>query len=145
MTAIRNSTIQKMKFQHVTNFTTDYCASNDRFGFIFTHFLKHFYKGGLGLRQICDWCRLLASPPNPLSNGRGGGADAQMDVEKLEGRLRRAGLMSEWKAFGTFAVECLGMPSEAMPFYSLQAKWKRKAKRILTFVMMSGNFGHNRD
>ena len=27
--------------------------------FIFTHFLKHFYKGGIGLRQICDWCRLL--------------------------------------------------------------------------------------
>ena len=27
--------------------------------FIFTHFLKHFNKGGLGLRQVCDWCRLM--------------------------------------------------------------------------------------
>ena len=26
---------------------------------VFTHFLKHFYKGGQDLRQICDWCRLL--------------------------------------------------------------------------------------
>jgi len=34
MTAIRKSTIQKTKFQHVTSSTTDYCASNDRFGFI---------------------------------------------------------------------------------------------------------------
>jgi len=32
MTAIRKSTIQKTKFQHVTSSTTDYCASNDRFG-----------------------------------------------------------------------------------------------------------------
>lgn len=27
--------------------------------FVFTHFIKHFYTGGLGLRQICDWCRLM--------------------------------------------------------------------------------------
>ena len=26
---------------------------------IFTHFLNHFYRGGVGLRQVCDWCRLL--------------------------------------------------------------------------------------
>lgn len=27
--------------------------------YIFVHFLGHFYKGGVGLRQICDWCRLI--------------------------------------------------------------------------------------
>ena len=27
--------------------------------FVFTHFIKHFYKEGMNLRQICDWCRLL--------------------------------------------------------------------------------------
>lgn len=27
--------------------------------FVFTHFLNHFYKEGVGVRQICDWCRLL--------------------------------------------------------------------------------------
>lgn len=100
---------------------------------IFTHFLKHFYKGGLGLRQICDWCRLLWTYRDTL------------DARKLEEWLNRAGLMSEWKAFGVFAVEYLGMSSEAMPFYSSQAMWRRKAKRILKFVIMSGNFGQNRD
>lgn len=34
-------------------------APNEDVILVFTHFLKHFYKGGLGLRQICDWCRLL--------------------------------------------------------------------------------------
>lgn len=100
---------------------------------IFTHFLKHFYKGGLGIRQICDWCRLLWTYRDTL------------DTRKLEEWLNRAGLMSEWKAFGAFAVERLGMSAESMPFYSSQAKWTRKAKRILKFVIMSGNFGQNRD
>ena len=107
-------------------------ANSDVF-FIFTHFLKHFYRGGLGLRQICDWCRLLWTYRSKL------------DSRLLESRIRQMGLMSEWRAFGAFAVEYLGMPSEAMPFYSPEVKWKKKASRISDFVMEVGNMGHNRD
>ena len=32
-----------------------------------------------------------------------------------------------------------------MPFYSASAQWRRKADRILSFILESGNFGHNRD
>ena len=115
----------------------------------FCHFLKHFYKGGLGLRQICDWCRLLWT------------YRSELDVKVLEARVKEMGLMSEWKAFGAFAVEYLGMPIEAMPLFlkfrdeSVECrgrlkvlelnKYKKKADRILDFVMMAGNFGHNRD
>lgn len=107
-------------------------AENDAF-YIFTHFLQHFYKGGVGLKQICDWTRLLWTYRESL------------DLELLESRIKRAGLMTEWKAFGAFAVEYLGMPVEAMPFYSPKKKWKRKAERICSFVMEVGNMGHNRD
>lgn len=107
-------------------------ADNDVI-FIFTHFLKHFYKGGLGLRQICDWCRLLWTYRD------------EIDGRLLKEWLRKAGLTSEWKAFGAFAVEYLGMPVEAMPLYEGGSRWKRKARRIKDFVLMSGNFGHNRD
>ena len=55
------------------------------------------------------------------------------------------GAVTEWKAFAALAVEYLGMPVEAMPFYSASAKWKRKASKILTFIIETGNFGHNRD
>ena len=72
--------------------------------YVFTHFLNHFYKEGLGLRQICDWCRLLFCYREKL------------DLRLLELRIRKMGLMSEWKAFGAFAVEYLGMPKEAMLF-----------------------------
>lgn len=101
--------------------------------YVFTHILQHFFKEGLGLRQICDWCRLLWTYKDTLNH------------KLLESRLRKMGLMTEWKAFGAFAVDYLGMPVEAMPFYSQSKKWSRKAKRICKFVMEVGNMGHNRD
>ena len=101
--------------------------------YVFTHILQHFYKGGIGLRQICDWCRLLWT------------YSAVLNLAKLEGRLRRAGLMSEWLAFGAFAVNVLEMDAMMVPFYSNANKWKKKASRIRNFVLMAGNFGHNRD
>ena len=55
------------------------------------------------------------------------------------------GLMNVWKGFAAFAVEYLGMPLEAMPFYSSDAKWKRKADGICSFILEVGNFGHNRN
>lgn len=43
-----------------------------------------------------------------------------------------------------YAVEYLGMPEEAMPFYADDEKWKRKAKRIHLFILKTGNMGRNR-
>lgn len=101
--------------------------------YVFTHMLQHFFKEGLGLRQVCDWCRLLWTNKNSLNLGL------------LESRIRKLGLISEWEAFGAFAVDYLGMPSEAMPFYSDDDKWKKKADKICAFILEVGNMGHNRD
>ena len=100
---------------------------------IFTHFLNHFYKGGVGIRQICDWCRLLWTYKDSIKR------------DLLQKRLKEAGLMTIWKAFAAFAVDCLGMPAEAMPFYDNNAKWSRKAEKIKRFIFEVGNFGHNRE
>lgn len=100
---------------------------------VFTHFLRHFFVGGLGLRQICDWTRQLWVFKDIL------------DLDLLKKRLVEMNLMSEWMAFGVFAVEYLGMPVDAMPFYSDSDKLKKKADRICDFVLEVGNFGHNRD
>lgn len=101
--------------------------------FVFTHILQHFFKGGIGLRQICDWCRLLWTFRSSINRGL------------LESRLKRAGIMTEWKAFAAFAVDYLGMPVDAMPFYSPKDVWSRKANLILSYIIDTGNFGHNRD
>lgn len=100
---------------------------------VFSHILQHFFKEGIGLRQVGDWCRLLWT------------YRVVIDKILLEKRLRKMGLMSEWKAFGSLAVNKLGMPEEAMPFYSPKSKWKYKANKILDFILETGNFGHNRD
>ena len=101
--------------------------------FVFTHILKHFFHYGVGLRQICDWCRLLWTYQDSIDQG------------VLILRLRQMQLLSEWKVFAAFAVEYLGMPQDAMPFYSAAPRWSRKACRVKEFVLKVGNFGHNRD
>lgn len=101
--------------------------------FVFTHILKHFFRGGIGLRQVCDLCRLLWTYRETI------------DRKLLESRLKKMRLLSEWRAFGALAVNILGMPSEAMPLYLPAAKWGRKANRIVSLIIETGNFGHNRD
>lgn len=107
-------------------------ATCDAF-YIFTHILQHFFRGGIGLRQICDWCRLLYTYRDKL------------DLGSLESRLMKAGLMSEWKAFGALAVEWLRLPVDAMPFYSDKTCWRNKANKLLKCIIETGNFGHNID
>lgn len=108
-------------------------SPNNDIIFVFTHILHHFFIEGVGLRQICDWCRLLWTYREKL------------DKKLLEGRIKEAGIESEWKAFSALAVDWLGMPVEAMLLYSSDKKWSRKAERIMAFVLESGNFGHNRE
>lgn len=105
--------------------------------FVFTHILHHFFFEGVGLRQICDWCRLLWSYKDSLNHGL------------LESRIRKMGLMSEWKAFGALAIENLGFPKDSMPLLDSSnvqefKKFKRKADKICKFVLEVGNFGHNK-
>lgn len=114
---------------------------------VFTHFLHHFFIEGVGLRQICDWCRLLYIYRDSLN------------YELLESRIREMGLMSEWKAFYNLASRYLGMSdygsldSQArMSDHGSSAglmvhdsRFDKKADRIMELVLESGNFGHNKD
>lgn len=55
------------------------------------------------------------------------------------------GIVAEWQAFGAFAVEWLGMPEEAMPFFERGRSGSRKARQICRIALDAGNFGHNKD
>ena len=108
---------------------------NEDVVYVFAHVLQHFYKGGIGVRQICDWCRLLYTYKDSL------------DYDQIESLIKEMGLVAEWKAFGAFAVGYLGMPIEAMPLPedNDSPNLKKKAERICEFILEVGNFGHNRD
>ncbi len=104
-------------------------AADEDVFIIFTHFIKHFYKeGGVTVRQLCDWCRLLWTYKDSI------------DSKLLERRIKRAGLKSEWKAFAAFAVDYLGIPVEAIPLYSKAEKWSRKAEKIVDFILKGGEW-----
>lgn len=112
--------------------TTVFLPSPDNdVALVFSHILEHFFIEGVGLRQVCDWCRLLYTYKDSLNYGL------------LESRSREAGIMNEWKAFASLAVDTLGMPVEAMPFYD--SRFKVKGSRILNLVLETGNFGHKKD
>lgn len=100
---------------------------------VFTHFLHHFFIEGVGLRQICDWCRLLYTYKDSLN------------YKLLESRIRKMGLMSEWKAFYNLASRYLGMPDLGSGLMVHDSRFDKKADRILELVLESGNFGHNKD
>lgn len=97
-------------------------ATSDVF-LVFVHFVRHFYKEGVNLRQLCDWCRLIWR------------YRTELDVRVLEERIKRSGLMGEWKAFAAMAVDYLGMPVEAMPLYSAERKWHVKGEKIISYVL----------
>ena len=98
---------------------------------VFTHFLGHFLFGGVGLKQMCDVCRLVWTYKDGIRTWL------------LKQRLNEAGLMSEWKVFAAVAVDWLGMPAEVMPFYDSSAGYRRKARRAFAKMMKDGNMGHN--
>lgn len=101
--------------------------------FVFSHILQHYFREGIGLRQICDWCRLLWFYKDSL------------DYSLLEIRLKKMDVLSEWRAFAALLINYLGMPIEAMPLYSDNSKWNHKAEKIIRYIQETGNFGHNKD
>ena len=107
-------------------------ANNDVI-IIFNHIINHFFLEGVGLRQICDWCRLLWTYRTDL------------DLRLLETRIRKMGLMTEWKAFYNLASRYLGMPDLGEGIMASDSRFDKKADWIMEYVLESGNFGHNRD
>ena len=80
---------------------------------VFTHFIKHFYKEGMSLRQICDWCRLLWTYRESLNYG------------KLGLWITKCGLMGEWKVFYNLASRYLGMPDLGLRLTGVESATSR--------------------
>lgn len=100
---------------------------------IFNHIINHFFLEGVGLRQICDWCRLMWT------------YRLDLDVRLLKTRIRKMGMMTEWKAFYNLASRFLGMLDLGGELMSCDSRFDKRADRIMEHVLESGNFGHNRD
>lgn len=96
--------------------------------FIFMHMVRHYFGGGIGLRQVSDWMRYVHVHHD------------EIDADVLKADLQETGLYRLWQAFGCMAVECLGCPAERMFFFD--SKYSKHARRLLRYILESGNFGH---
>lgn len=95
--------------------------------FVFVHLMNHFFDGGVGLRQVCDWMRYLHENRS------------EIDLSQLEKDLHTLGIMPHWQTMASTAVCQLGAPKESIPFYS--PSFDRKGRIALNHIVRSGNFG----
>ena len=99
--------------------------------YIFVHFLKHYWSGGVGLRQVIDWIIFVSVHKRDIH------------PVLLEIQLKDLGLLDLWKVFTDFAQEYLGCPMEKLPLAT--APDPRKNDRIWRYIRRRGNFGKNVD
>jgi hypothetical protein len=90
---------------------------------VFTHFIKHFYKEGMSLRQVCDWCRLLWTYRESLN------------YELLESWITKSGLMGECMAFYNLANRYLGLPDLDSRLMAHNSRFDKKAEKLMEFIL----------
>lgn len=95
--------------------------------YILNHTWHHFVRGGIGLRQVCDWVMYLHAYHDCI------------DVDTLKKDLRSFSLMKVWKVFAHIAVNHLGLPVQECPLY--EEGHAALAEKVLDRILSEGNFG----
>ncbi len=99
--------------------------------YIFLHAHHHLIRGGIGLRQICDWALILESQRD------------QIDYEVVERLLKRHNMTKIWNIFIALIINHLGFnPSNYPLTYNAKAK---DIELVLDVVLERGNFGQSID
>lgn len=99
--------------------------------YIFFHMQRHFLRGGIGMRQMCDWIRFLHTHASTI------------DPAFFESTLDALQLRTLWNLFASIAVDYLGLPAEEMPLYQLGMK--KEAEQVLEYIFKEGNLGYYRN
>ena len=99
--------------------------------YIFVHMLHHYWSSGVALRQILDWSLFVTNHYD------------EFDMQRLDRVVTELGVKHMWQVFAGFAAETFDLPEDRFPFYV--KTWKGKNRRILRFVLRSGNFGRKED
>ena len=120
--------------------------------YIFVHLFYHMTASGVGLRQLCDWARVLAQCAFQVSSSKfqvknvnvnpnlNSNKKSSLNREDLGGSLKELGYFKAYKAMGAFLVEYLGLPEEQFPFV-LTEKDRKWAETIKKNILKRGNFG----
>ncbi len=95
--------------------------------YIFLHAHHHIIRGGIGLRQICDWVLLLHAKRS------------EINYKVVQMLLQRHDLTKMWDIFISLAIDHLGLPPTDYPLaYNAS---KEDVELILNVIIERGNFG----
>lgn len=98
--------------------------------FIFYHTWRHFFMGGVGLRQVCDWTCYVDAFADKL------------DIEELRSVIKHFQLHPVVSIFATIAVQELGVAPEKFSNYA--STTKGNYDKVLNKIWSGGNFGFYR-
>lgn len=96
--------------------------------YIFLHCLQHFHWSGLGIRQITDWCMLLASSKD-------------VDYNRVQQAIASMGIQTEWDVFLSFCKDWLGEEGAVKLSRSLN---HLNPSQIWHEAKAGGNMGHHK-
>lgn len=97
--------------------------------YLFIHAFNHFLSSGIGLRQLCDWARLIKTAAN------------DMDREEVTAQLSSMKLLKAAGSFAYIATTYLGLEPYDIPF-PVKSK-KEDGEKLLADILMAGNFGQH--
>lgn len=98
--------------------------------YIFVHIFEHFFKEGIGLRQICDWYYVIDKENDKLSK------------PLIERYLKGSGLYNAFCGMGALLTDYLGMEESRFPFI-IDARNHQKSSALMRRILEVGNFGQN--
>jgi hypothetical protein len=99
--------------------------------YIFQHIFQHILTSGIGLRQVCDWVRVLEA------------CREQIDLVQLGVYFKKTGLQKAARTLGYVVVHHLGLPPDCLPF--AVDDMHREGERMLDDIFTTGNFGQYDD
>lgn len=97
--------------------------------YLLIHAFVHLMQEGIGLRQVCDWARLLSVHAKDI------------DKERFIREIRFLGLEDVACAFGYIVVNYLGLPVNDFPLSLDSQKIKADGEFLINDILIGGNFG----
>lgn len=100
--------------------------------YIFLHCIQHFHWSGLGLRQIIDWCLLLATSKD-------------IDYNCVKDAVSQMGIQQEWVTFCSFCTDWLGLHTIEPLQHFNSCDCTSAVHQIWKEAKEGGNMGHNHE
>lgn len=96
--------------------------------FLFVHMFNHFFSSGVGVRQVCDWARVLTMLHHEIDN------------EQVLKTAKALGIYNSLRAFSYVAVEYIGLDKKYIPV-ELNTADKEWGEELMREIYRMGNFG----